>query len=458
MPHVAHPMLRRMAESSGARARLYGAEGALLVDTRVLEGPGGPVRIGALPPPRPMASEQLAGVLGWLDRVVGAFRAEPVITDDGEPQDSLAFDLEEVTSALSGNVASVVRTDRTGRLVIGAAAPIRVYGDVPGAVLLTETAGDIDAAVRAFQLGVLKVFAAALAVTVLLSLYLSWTIGRPLVRLASAAERVRRDRNLQHDIPAFAGRNDEIGELARALRQMTGALRLRMDAIERFAADVSHEIKNPLSSLRSAVESVARVQDPERRLKLLAIVESDVRRIDRLISDISDSSRLDTELSRTRAELTDIAPMLETLLKICEHRAASRGIRLNLRISQREALTVRGIGERLMQVFENVLSNALSFSPRDSTVTLSGWRSGSDVVVVVTDQGPGIPPGKESQIFERFYSERPASDQPGVHSGLGLSISLQIVEAHGGLIRADHARDDQGSIVGAVFEIRLPAA
>jgi two-component system sensor histidine kinase ChvG len=230
-----------------------------------------------------------------------------------------------------------------------------------------------------------------------------------------------------------------------------------MDAIERFAADVSHEIKNPLSSIRSAIETLTRVEDPTRASRLLAIITQDVARLDRLITDISDSSRLDSELSRTVLEIVDLAPILETLREIHDATRGEAGPRMVLD-SQGVGLTVRGVESRLVQVLRNLIGNAISFSPASGLIWLRGRETGGMVELAVEDEGPGIPDGKLDGIFDRFYSERPESEQFGSHSGLGLSISRQIVEAHQGRISAENRRDAAGQVIGARFVIRLPKA
>jgi two-component system sensor histidine kinase ChvG len=300
---------------------------------------------------------------------------------------------------------------------------------------------------------ILKVFLVALAVTVLLSLYLAGTITRPIRRLARAAEAVRTRHGRQKALPDFSRRRDEIGDLSEALREMTAALWARMDAIERFAADVSHEIKNPLTSLRSAVETVARVNDPEQQRRLMSILLEDVQRLDRLITDISDASRLDAELSRAQSDTVDIRRMLEMLAELYRSTGGEDGPRIDLDIRTPEALTVQGLESRIVQVFRNLITNAVSFSPKGGRITLAAGRIEGWVEVTVEDEGPGIPPGKLDAIFDRFYSERPAGEKFGTHSGLGLSISKQIIDAHHGVI---FARNREGRS-GARFTVRLPA-
>nr|WP_281354726.1 HAMP domain-containing sensor histidine kinase [Roseospira navarrensis] len=291
-----------------------------------------------------------------------------------------------------------------------------------------------------------------------MSLYLSGTLVRPLTRLARATDRVRHAHGDHRDIPDYSRRRDELGELSAALIEMTAALSARMDAIERFAADVAHEIKNPLTSLRSAVETVARVTDPDQQRRLMSVILDDVERLNRLISDISDASRLDAELSRIQSEPVDLTRLLGALADVHATTASQRGITVRF-VGPRDGrpLMVNGIDSRLGQVFQNLLANAISFSPDGGTVTLTAAREGRFIVARVDDSGPGLPPGKESAIFDRFYSQRPAGEKFGTHSGLGLSISRQIVESHRGAIRGETRTDGAGHVAGARFTVTLPA-
>ena len=302
-------------------------------------------------------------------------------------------------------------------------------------------------------------FAVALALTVLLSIYLAGTIARPLRRLADAAERVRKDHYHRHRIPNMADRDDEIGELASTLNDMTEALWQRMDAIDQFAADVAHEIKNPLTSLRSAVETTARLKDLEQQKKLMGIIQEDVGRLDRLISDISEASRLDAELSRAENKPVNIADMLKTIADIHNTTQGDEGPRVALsQTDELGNLMVMGIESRLAQIFRNLITNAATFSPKNSIILITVSREHQKVLIQVDDEGPGIPPGNEEKIFQRFYTERAEEEKFGTHSGLGLSISKQIVNAHHGEIYAYNRRDNTGSILGANFTVNLPLA
>jgi len=455
---VAGPMLRRLVLPTRTRARLFGLDGQLLADSRVLLGPGGAVQVEELPPPNADGLVD-GGLLRLIDRLFGLVPSHEERPRYREQASQRAADYEEVVRALAGEAGVRVRERANGGLVLSAAVPVQRFKQVLGAVLLTTDGSEIERAVRAVRLDILKVFLVALGVTVLLSLYLGGTIVRPLHRLAAAANRVRRTTGRDHTIPDFSGRGDEIGNLSADMREMTEALWLRMDAIESFAADVAHEIKNPLTSLRSAVETAARIDDPEQQRRLMAIILDDVQRLDRLISDISDASRLDAELSRAEMEPADLGRLLGMLAEV--HTAAPPPGRPGLVFEERSAsgapLTVLGNEDRLVQVFQNLLSNAFSFGPPGSTVTVRVGREERDVVVTVDDEGPGIPPGSEERIFNRFYSERPEGEQFGTHSGLGLNISRQIVDAHGGSIMATNRVDAAGKVTGARFTVRLPA-
>jgi two-component system, OmpR family, sensor histidine kinase ChvG len=328
---------------------------------------------------------------------------------------------------------------------------------VLGAVMLSTTDREIDDELRTVRLELIRIFGVTLLLTVLLSLYLASTIGSPIRRLAAAAQRAQ-GRGARIEIPEMTGRNDEIGELAGSLRAMTDALWQRMSAIESFAADVAHELKNPLSSLRSAVETVARIDDPAKQRRLMAIIQDDVERLDRLITDISDASRLDAELSRLEMSPTDIAAMLRALVEMHEETRTDGAPRLVLDVPRDRPLIVPGIESRLSQVFLNVIANAVSFSPPGGEIRIRAAAEGRAVLVTVEDDGPGIPEDKLTAIFDRFYTERPAGEKFGTHSGLGLSISKQIVEAHRGRIWAENRLDphDKATVRGARFAIRLP--
>ncbi|MEE9545591.1 MAG: stimulus-sensing domain-containing protein [Rhodospirillales bacterium] len=456
--NVVHQMVRRLVKSTGAgtRARLFDSGGVLIADSRLLLGRGGMVQIEELPPPDAGGGGILTTLLDIYDQLTQSLPGGDDIPIYHESARQKANDYEEVLRALAGDPGNAARQTGGGGMVLSVAVPVQRYKQVLGAMMLSKGGGDIDAALFEVRMDILKVFAVALAVTVLLSVYLSRTIARPLHRLAAAAERIRHSHNRQDVIPDFDGRADEIGNLAASLRDMTEALWQRMDAIERFAADVAHELKNPLTSLQSAVDTAVRVNNAKQQRQLMSIIEEDVRRLDRLISDISDASRLDAELSRAEMEPVDLGRMLSTLVDVQETTAGCADKPL-LRLDQRGDLKINGMERRLAQVFENIIANASSFSRPGGVISIKAEAKDGWLEVTIDDEGPGIPEGKEEAIFERFYRERPKGEKFGIHSGLGLSICKQIVETHGGTITAENRKDAAGNIIGARLTVRLPA-
>ncbi|MDF2095899.1 stimulus-sensing domain-containing protein [Fodinicurvata sp. CAU 1616] len=446
-------LLSDISLSAPLRARLFSQSGELVADSFMLGGPEAVVRVEELPPPQSRGLEVIRWIEDFYDKNMRRLLYPDALPLYQEQPRQSAAHYNEVEQALAGEGSAEVRQDAGQRLVLSVTVPVQRYRQVVAALMVSKDGGAIDRAVRDRRSDILLVFAVALAVTILLSLYLARTIARPIRRLAEAADRVRGSSGQFDSIPDMTARRDEIGDLSAALIEMTQALHSRLKAIEHFAADVAHEIKNPLTSLRSAVETVSRIENPEQRARLMAIIIDDVSRLDRLISDISDASRLDAELARAESERFDMAILLETLVAVERERSEDGTADLSLTLPLRANLTVMGKEGRLGQVFRNLIANALSFSPPDSTIRLAARREGAWVVITVDDEGPGIPEGKENAIFSRFYSERPAGEKFGTHSGLGLSISRQIVEAHHGTIVAENR--PQG---GARFTVRLPAA
>jgi len=454
LPGLARQMMRRLVAPTHTPTRLFDRDGKQIADSRFLAGPGDAVEVAELPPPdTSRALTRFSNrIYDWIVEQLPRGHKYPVYHEGNS-----AADYPEVNRALHGEAASAVRRDPGDNdLVISVAVPVQRYKEVLGAVMLSSVNGDIEAELRNVRLELLRIFAVALFVTVLLSFYLAGTIAQPIRRLAEAAERAR-GRGARVEIPDLTQRGDEIGDLSRSLREMTNALFLRMSAIESFASDVAHEIKNPLSSLRSAVETAVRIEDPVKQRRLLAIILDDVERLSRLITDISDASRLDAELSRDVMSTTDLAAMLQALVDIHETTRDVGTPRVVLALpDRRRPLVVLGIESRLSQVFLNVINNAVSFSPPNGEIGVRAQADGRAVLVTVDDDGPGIPAEKLTAIFDRFYTERPAGEKFGTHSGLGLSISKQIVEAHRGRIWAENRRDASGAVCGARFFIRLP--
>ena len=470
-PDIARQILRRLIEPTRVRARLFDFTGALLADTRVLGQGSLAVEVESLPPPEADAPDHSRAVDAVSDFFGSGLIGNLNLPPYRERRDPVALDYEEAIAALIGDGGRAVRRAPGGRMVLSVAVPVQRFKQVLGALMLSSDGRNVERALRTVRRDILRVAGVTLLLTVMLSLYLAGTIARPIRRLARAADRVRTGGTrarvggtlgagtaLVGAIPDLSARGDEIGDLSAALREMTDALSRRLDAIDRFAADVAHELKNPLTSLKSAVETAARVPDLAVREKLMAIVLDDVARLDRLITDIAGASRLDAELSRANAERVDVAEILDGLADALSAVAKPDQAKPVFDRRGLGPFVVMGIGDRLGQVFRNVIANAQSFSPPGGTVRVSADRMGEFVTVTIDDDGPGIPADKLESIFERFYSERPAAEKFGTHSGLGLFISRQIVEAHGGMIDAENRHDPNGAILGARFRIRLPAA
>ena len=451
---VARPMLRRLVEPTRARARLFDAAGRLIGDSRNLVGRGISVQEEMLAPPD-AEGFVTSLVVNAYEQVLRLLPARNRPHTYIERAVERANDYAEVIGALNGENRVNILYDENKQMVLIVAVPVQRFKKVLGALMLTMRGNEIEASVREVRFGILKVFAIALGVTVILSLYLANAIARPVRRLAEAARSVRVGQAEYSQIPDFTSRRDEIGDLSGALRDMTADLWTRMEAVESFAADVAHEIKNPLTSLRSAVETASRIKDPDQQRQLMAIIQLDVKRLDRLISDISSASRLDAELARAAMEEIDIGRLIQTLVEVHCSTDAAQDSPLELDL-EADTPMIKGIETRLVQVFQNLLSNAFSFSPDGAAVHMKVAREDGALEVIVDDQGPGIPEENLDSVFQRFYSQRPDSEEFGNHSGLGLNISRQIVEAHGGTIAATNRYRDDGDVSGARFTVRLP--
>jgi two-component system sensor histidine kinase ChvG len=457
-PERVGPILRRLVSPTKTRARIYDRDGVLLVDSRNLFGRGDILRYD-LPPPS-------AEKPGFFERAFIALRMWlgrgdlPLYRELG-PDDGKGY--TEAARALDGQNASMVRINERGDVIVSVAVPVQRFRAVRGALMLSTQGADIDDMVEAERLAILKVFLIAAAVMVVLSILLAGTIAEPVRRLADAAERVRRRIRSRIEIPDFTRRRDEIGHLSGTLRDMTNALYSRIEAIESFAADVAHELKNPLTSLRSAVETLPLAKSDESRSRLLSIIQHDVKRLDRLISDISDASRLDAELQRQEAAPVDFAKLLSTLVAGANEVKREDCVKVTLRFEGGSArgFQVPGHDSRLGQIIDNLIENARSFSPPGGVVRVTCRRSRHDVEILVDDDGPGVRHEVREKIFERFYTDRPHQGF-GQNSGLGLSISKQIVEAHGGSISVENRTGQAGAdgeprVLGARFIVRLPA-
>jgi two-component system sensor histidine kinase ChvG len=369
-------------------------------------------------------------------------------------EDARAALRREVTRALSGRHVAGLRRDENGRRVVSVSIPIQNVQQILG--VLTLEANDVDQIIAREREALIPFILIAVAVTLSSSLLLTRLIAQPVRRLARAADRVRLAGARAISLPDLARRDDELGDLTRSLEDMTQALSERMDAIESFAADVAHEIKNPLTSLRSAVETLDLITEPAARERLLHILKNDVQRLDRLVTDISNASRLDAELSRDNPKPVDLERLIADIVAVYQVTAKPGEVTVRFaRAPGSERPTVLGREGSLGQVFRNLIDNARSFSPPGGEVEVAVQRAAGRVLATVSDSGPGIPPENLETIFERFYTSRPKGAAFGGNSGLGLSIARQIVEAHGGSLKAQNRVVD-GRVIGAVFLLMLP--
>jgi two-component system sensor histidine kinase ChvG len=465
-PVRANVVLNRLAQPTGVRARLYDRRLRLTGDTRNLAPSGAPIEVLPLPPPGEQDNNLTLRRLEQAYKdFIELFRDEPPLYTE-VPTAGISRD-REVREAARGKISHAVRINSQGELIVSVAMPVRRFKAVLGVLVLSTQGEDINAIVQNERIVILQVFIIATLVSVALSIVLANTIANPIRRLAEAAdpEGTSGARPLNPDrieMPDMTNRTDEIGDLSAALMRMTHALYRRIEAIEAFAADVAHEIKNPLTSLRSAVETMDFARTPEQKQKLMDVIQKDVQRLDRLVTDISNASRLDAELVRERMLAFDLGTLVTALAEMVRNQGEDRGVKIVTQLPKAGGLTTRGLEVRIAQVITNLLENALSFAPDDSTITVTGSRLPRGVVrLTVEDQGPGIPEDNLSSIFERFYSERPVAEAFGNHSGLGLSISKQIAEAHGGRIWAENIRPEKARSDtppdGARFILELPA-
>ncbi len=454
------PVLRHLILPTGTRARIYDDTGSLILDSRDLYSRGEILRydLPAVTDTQVRWHEQL-----WRGFMVWLRRGDLPLYEELGPDNGLGY--PEVAAALTGSKGVMVRVNEHGELLVSVAVPVRRFRAVMGVLLLSTRGGDIDAVLGAERLGILRVFLVAAFITMILSILLARTIAGPMHRLAAGADRVRRSIRAREQIPDFTHRQDEIGDLSGALRDMTDALYRRIEAIESFAADVSHELKNPLTSLRSAVETLPLAKSEEDKTRLTDIILHDIKRLDRLISDISDASRLDAELTLVDAEPVDIRELLTTVVAVCND-ALEGDVTIELDIQ--ETLTggylVNGHASRLGQVVNNLMDNARTFSPPGGKIYAIARRLGDTIEIMIEDDGPGIDPDNLERIFMRFHTDRPDQESFGDHSGLGLSISRQIILSHDGTIHAENrgawvpgGERSPDAVSGARFIVRLPA-
>ncbi|MCJ2177977.1 sensor histidine kinase [Novosphingobium album (ex Hu et al. 2023)] len=437
-------LITRIGSEQDLRLRLFAPDGTLAADSFRLAPPS----YQLIDPASEPWYQDAARV---LDRGMDFLLGAPEIPAYHDPADASAKAWPEIAAALALRQTSVshkAAPDQTP--VIIAATPVGTTG---GALLVTRNARDITENVRMARQTLAIIVGGALGVSILLSLFLARTIVEPLRKLVRATVRVRLGRDRSVVIPRLPDRRDEIGLLARAVSDMSGALRQRIDAVESFAADVAHELKNPLTSLRSALESLDRVEAPDLRRQLIGVAKDDVRRIDFLVTEIADASRIDAQLSRTTFEPVDMLRLVQALVSERGQRGVNGTCAVSIVREGECDLVVPGDAPRLERVLQNLLDNAVSFSPEGSAIEVVLARANQRVEIAISDHGPGIPEPSRERIFERFHSLRPDSEEFGKHSGLGLAIARTIVEAHFGKLVATDRTD---GAPGARFVLSLP--
>jgi two-component system sensor histidine kinase ChvG len=467
-PELAQRMARRfweISENPGGittRTRLFDIRGSQISDSLTLPGRRSSIQRETLSP-----LDAFSKVRGYVEDIATWWRQRswtkpyPPYAESADPSSE---DYPIVERSLNGDAATQVWLLPHGRILLGVSVPIQRYKGVLGSVLMTKPGDKISDAVESVDMDILQLFLLTLVLTVLLSLYLARTIANPLKALAHSAKGLDSENMSQPawkiPIPDLSARRDEIGDLSTALRGMVKALGERLQATERFAADVAHEIKNPLTSMHSAVETALRLTDVDRQKQLLQVMADDVKRLDRLITDIAQASRLEGELSRTPAETVQLKTLLHTIVGLYEAYPGQAPSHAHVQLGEGAIpdIAVLAVESRLGQVFSNLIDNAISFTPLHGLVQVEAKKEGAMVHVTVSDQGPGIPENKREAIFERFYSERPRAEKFGQHSGLGLSIARQIVQAHKGRLWAENIRDASGAVTGACFHVELPIA
>jgi two-component system sensor histidine kinase ChvG len=442
---TAETVLQNLYVPRTQRVRLYDADAHQVYDSFIIADH---VEVAPLPPARKPGEKPISLSL-------------PHFGPSPKPDQAARELSDEVSKALRGEAVHTTRLAESGKRVVSVSIPIEHVREVLG--VLTLEAGDVDEIIAAERAALIPFALIAVAVTLLSSLLLTQLVARPILRLAAAADRVRLSRARTIDLPDLADRNDEIGDLTKSITDMTQALSDRIDAIESFAADVAHEIRNPLTSIRSATETLHLVKDDAPREKLMGILKQDVGRLDRLITDISNASRLDAELARDTPRNLDLAHLLHDIVSFYD--ATTKPEEAHVRLlgpatGPEPTLVVMGREGPLNQVFRNLIDNAKSFSPPGGEVRVSLSRARGDVLVTVEDDGPGMPPENLETVFQRFYTSRPKGRAFGGNSGLGLSIARQIVQAHKGRIWAENRADeaDPDKVIGARFVVALPAA
>ncbi len=456
-------ILTRLVSVTNIRTRYFGLNNELLIDSRDLNINNVTVEDTM---PRELGLTDFWEIINReVSKILDMIQQRDELEEYREVEDEMATDYPEIMEALNGEESSRVRRLTADRDIITVAVPVQRFRRVLGALMLSADTRDIYLAVQDVRLTIIQFFCASLLITLLMSLFLAKTIVRPVLKLARSADTV--SLGGKSDIPDLSARNDEIGDLSRSFKDMTETLEKQIDAVASFAADVAHELKNPLTSMRSAIETMEYTTSDENRQKLQSIIGDDVKRLDRLITDISDVSRLDAEMSHALMQNVNVTALLETMVDIYLATQKDTLPNLHLEIKKRRFKSrdgkpapyfVRGLEGQLGQVVRNLVDNAISFSQKDGNIWIKLQRQNNMVEIIVEDEGVGIPEDKLESIFDRFYSERPKGEAFGKHSGLGLNICKQVVEAHGGEIIAENRMGKENNIEGARFIVLIPLA
>ncbi|HXG81442.1 MAG TPA: HAMP domain-containing sensor histidine kinase, partial [Sphingomicrobium sp.] len=444
-PDQREQLLANLSRQTQTRIRTYGPDGRLQLDSWRLTGPTYRLR-------DPQAQRWTKDVARALDRGFNALVGEESDEDFVEPPvDRAQAWSEVVASRQSGRTETEIRQAPELTPVFSAAAPVAGGSTL----LMTDNDRDFTRRVRRQRASLLVALGIVTILSVLLSLFLARTIVRPLRRIALAAHRVRLGRAREVKVPRLPSRTDEIGLLARSISDMSQSLRQRIDNIEAFAADVTHELKNPLASLRSAIDGLERIDDPKLKQQLIDVIRQDVVRLDRIVSDVGEAARTDAELARARFEPVDLGELIGNLVSSWESRRETGNVRIAFARPRKASAIVMGEPGRLARAIDNIIDNAISFSPPGGLVEIAATHAGDEIRIRIDDEGPGVPKELRETIFNRFHSVRPGVESFGRHSGLGLAIARAIVEGHDGEIDVAD-RDDAPS--GARFTIHLPAA
>ena len=450
-------MVRKISAQSDFRILAFNTSGRLIADSHKLLGAGGTVEIQYLAPPK--------FTLPWHARLTKSVR-QFLLTHLPSKLNLQYFpkvDESEIQSfphmieTLKGESYTNAWYTTNKEILLTASYPVAQLKQTLGGIMLIRDGERIESAISNVQFNVVRIFLAALAITIFLSVYLSTTIGTPIRELSKAADKIRTGHGTEETIPNFSNRRDEIGDLSLAIKDMTNTLNMRLTAIERFAADVAHELKNPLASLRSAIETLENIEDTATRHKLYSIINDDIRRLDRLITEISAASRLDAELSRLEHTDIDLYQLLSSIIETYQERPdIEHVIHIEHINSTSHPTLLHGNEGRLGQVFFNLLDNALSFAAKDTEIRLQLWHQDDSISVSIENDGDPIPESKLETIFERFYTQRPKNEAFGTHSGLGLHIAQQIVHAHHGHILAENITDSSGQHTSVRFTVTFP--